>query len=71
MYFDRFDIVEAHYLYYSHYHEGQWSDKYKRLCRILTKLRFKPRPNLSYHTLSENGQAIYVNLGGKVDDYDD
>ncbi len=70
MYFDRFDIVEAHYLYYSLYHEGQWSDKYARLCKITSKLRFKPGANFSYWTMSENAQAIYLNLGGEIPDDD-
>lgn len=62
MYFDRFDIVEAHYLYACDYHEGQWSELYARIGRILTKLRFRPRPSLNYETLSENAQVIYDNL---------
>ena len=31
MYWDRFDIVEAYYLYFCHHHEGQGSLKYQRL----------------------------------------
>ncbi len=65
MYFDRFDIVEAHYLYCSEYHSGQWSDLYARLSKILTKLGFRPRPSLNYDTLSENAQTIYDNLVNK------
>ena len=60
MYFDRFDIVEAYYCFYSDYHEGQWSDKYRRMSRI--SAYFKPRPNLSYETLEENGKYIYDSL---------
>ena len=62
MYFDRLDIVEAHYLYCTHYHGGQWSDLYARLCRILTKLKFRPSPVFRYESLSENAQVIYDNL---------
>ena len=58
MYWDRFDIVEAHYLFLIHYHEGQWSEKYSRLSKITTY--FKPAP--SGVTLTENGQEIYNNL---------
>jgi hypothetical protein len=58
MNWDRFDIVEAHYLFLTHYHEGQCSDSYRRLCKILTY--FKPAP--SGVTLTENGQEIYNNL---------
>ena len=57
MEFNRFDIVEAYYLFFSHYHEGQWSEKYERLSKITTY--FKPAPCL---TLTENGQEIYNNL---------
>jgi len=34
MYYDRFDIVEAHYWFAVHHHDGQWSELYKRQCRI-------------------------------------
>lgn len=60
MWFDRFDIVSAHFLFLSDYHEGQWSDKYLRLCRLAHY--FSPGHGLDYSTLSENGQAIYDNL---------
>ncbi len=60
MYFDRFDIVEAHYLYCADYHSGQGSALYAKLCRI--GRYFSPRPNLSYETLSENAREIYDNL---------
>lgn len=56
-YFDRFDIVEAHYCFCADYHGGQASTLYARLCHILTYLR--PRPNLSVDTLTENGREIY------------
>lgn len=64
MHFDRFDIVEAYYLFFSHYHEGQFSKKYMRLSKIVNY--FKPRFNLSYETLTENGKAIYSTLEKKV-----
>lgn len=66
MYFDRFDIVEAHYLYCMDYHMGQFSDLYQRLCRIVTKLGYRPRPTLKYETLGKNAQMIYDRLAGKV-----
>jgi hypothetical protein len=34
MCFDRFAIVEAHYWFAAHYHDGQFSDLYARLSRI-------------------------------------
>ena len=65
MYFDRFDIVEAHYLFYSQYHEGQFSDGYRKLSRIQQVYR----PGLygweDYNDLSENGKVIYKNLVAK------
>jgi len=61
MYFDRFDIVEAYYAFFCDYHEGQYSDKYRRLCRILRY--FKPSPLFQgYESLSENARCIYDDL---------
>ena len=60
MYFDRFDIAEAYYLFFAHYHEGQWSEKYKRLSYMLSY--FKPSPLLTLDTLSDNAREIYDNL---------
>jgi hypothetical protein len=57
MYFDRFDICEAYYLYFSDYHTGQWSREYERLSKM--SRYFKPSPNLSLETLSENAREIY------------
>jgi hypothetical protein len=62
MYFDRFDICEAWYLWLSHNHGGQWSEEYERLCR-LTEF-FSPSPLLNLDRLSENGRAIYDAIGG-------
>jgi hypothetical protein len=60
MYFDRFDVVEAWYVWLSHNHDGMFSDRYKRLSKISTY--FDPRPDLEYETLTENGKVIYNNL---------
>lgn len=57
--FNRIDIVEAHYLFLTHFHEGGGSKKYQRLSTIPTRFGFKPAPNLSYDTLTENGRDIY------------
>ena len=62
-YFDRFDIAEAYYLFFSHFHEGGGSKKYQRLSKM--SRYFKPRPNLSYETLEENGKLIYDALEEK------
>lgn len=64
MYWDRFDIVEAYYLFFSNYHWGQDSDMYQRMSRMLDY--FKPSPILRYEYLSDNAQVIYDNL---VDSY--
>jgi hypothetical protein len=64
MYFDRFDIVEAYYLFFSHYHRGQSSLEYSRLSKIVGY--FKPRFNLSFETLSDNAKEIYSNLEKEV-----
>ncbi len=60
MFFDRFDICEAYYLFFSHYHEGQGSKKYHRLSKM--SRYFKPSPLLSVETLTENGREIYEAL---------
>ena len=65
MYFDRFDVCEAYYLFLSHYHDGQWGKMYRRLCHLLTY--FKPSPMLSVDSLSENGAEIYRMLAEKAE----
>ena len=60
MYWDRFDIVEAHYLFCRDWHSGQWSDLYARMCRI--QKYFTPGTFLEYESLTENGKAIYDKL---------
>ncbi len=60
MYYDRFDIIEAHYLFFAEYHEGQFSVKYRRLCKLLTY--FNPSPIFSYESMSDNAQNIYLTL---------
>jgi len=61
MYWDRFDIVEAYFIYLMEYHEGQWSNKYARLSKMYSY--FKPSPMLNdRESLSENSRAIYDNL---------
>ena len=66
MHFDRFDICEAHYLFLLLWHEGQWSAKYQRLCRL--GRCFRPRPSLRLSTLTPNGRAIYAALVRKERD---
>ena len=70
MYFDRFDICEAWYLYAVDYHNGQWSKEYKIFGR-LNKMQFRPAPGLTIDKLTENGRAIYdrlVNGDSRIND---
>lgn len=61
MYFDRYDIVSAHYAFCADYHGGQGSELYSRLSRIGDY--FTPGMAWSgYDSLTENGQIIYQNL---------
>jgi len=57
MHFNRFDICEAYYLALTHCHGGQWSEEYRRLCKMQTY--FKPSPTLCVDTLTDNAQEIY------------
>jgi hypothetical protein len=59
MYFDRYDIIEAHYWFCANYHGGQWSELYARLSR-LSRI-FTPSP-LSRGPESENARDIYIKL---------
>lgn len=60
MYFDRFDIVEAYYVFFVNYHEGQWSRKYRRQCKIQTY--FTPSLSVQNGKLEGNSLEIYENL---------
>jgi hypothetical protein len=60
-YFDRFDVCEAHYLFATSWHRGQWSPEYQVFGR-LHAMRFKPSPLLSAASLSENGRDILASL---------
>lgn len=61
MFYDRFDIVSAHYAFYCDFHEGQFSTFYARQCRI--SRYFTPSPMWrGFESLTENGQEIYVAL---------
>ncbi len=65
MYFDRFDIVEAYHLWFSHYYNGMFHPNYIRRGRIEENLRFKPSAFHSYESLTDNGQYIYDQLKQK------
>lgn len=59
MYFDRYDIVEAHYYWNAEHHSGQWSKEYERMCKI--SQYFKPGRSVNGPS-SENSVEIYQNL---------
>ncbi|KKL06646.1 hypothetical protein LCGC14_2593940 [marine sediment metagenome] len=64
-YFDRFDIVEAYYLFARHYHSG--GDTSDGIFKRIHRLRFKPGLSLCQHddpskALTENGAEIYAQL---------
>jgi hypothetical protein len=70
--FNRFDIVEAWYLWLCSHHCGivhdpprshrDWWCSYNRLSFLESKLHFKPAPNLSLETLTDNAREIYDDL---------
>ena len=65
MFWDRFDIVSAHYAFACDYHGGQWTGLYARLCRI--SKYFNPGPMFrGFESLSENAQEIYNNLASRT-----
>lgn len=65
MYFDRFDVIEAYYVFS---HQGLncpwWLER--KIDSTLAKLRFRPCLRLRSEAypkhLSENGKLIYMNL---------
>jgi len=76
--FSRFDVVEAWYVWLCTHHCGtvasskgrgdrdpeitDWWCSYNRLSWLEMRLKFKPRPNLDYDTLEENGKLIHDDL---------
>jgi len=65
-YFDRFDICEAYAVLEWDWNMGGWLQERPTNRRRmeatsvqLARLGFKPRPYLSFETLTENGQEIY------------
>ena len=61
MYFDRFDILEAYYLFGSLYHGGQFTKEYAYMGRALN-CGFKPSPLLCAKSLTDNGRDIFCKL---------
>jgi len=62
MYFDRFDICEAHYLFAMLWHDGQSGQIYRKFAQ-LERIEFRPSPCLSDPKhLTENGREIFRQL---------
>ena len=62
MYFDRFDICEAHYVLAMLWHGGMGSSLYAKFSQ-LERIKFRPSPMLSGpEDLTENGREIYQQL---------
>ena len=65
MYYDRYDIVEAHYWWNADHHGGQASPEYERLCSIGDYFTLSP---LASGPSTGNAKEIYDALctrGGK------
>ncbi len=60
--YNKFDIADAHYWWNTDHHDGQWSDSYRRLCRISEY--FEPL-TLAHGPGTENAQEIYDALCAK------
>ena len=65
--FDRFDIASAHAVLEWDYNRGGWlperpsnSRRREATSVQLHRMGFKPQPNLSFETLSDNAKDIYL-----------
>lgn len=65
MYFDRFDIAAAWYLFLMEYHGGQGSKSYSRLSKLSRS--FRPGPLFNADSLTENAWDIYQSLCDKAE----
>ena len=65
MYFDRYDILSAYYLFGSLYHSGQDSKEYAYMGRA-ERCGFRPGPMFDYKSLTDNGWEIYDSLVEKA-----
>ena len=62
MYWDRFDICAAHYMFAMLWHEGMGSATYAKFSQ-LERLRFRPSPSMSQPSdLEPNAREIYRQL---------
>jgi len=66
VWFDRFDIVHAHYLFYIWNHNGQGCEMYSRLSgQIIHRLRYRPAPSIETKLENENQLLIFDSLAEK------
>ena len=56
---DRFDYIQAAYLFWSENHCGQFSEGYIRTCNYTEKYKFSPSLLFGYSCLSDDGRTIY------------
>ena len=62
MYFDRFDICAAHFMFAMLWHDGQWGEIYGKFGQ-LERIKFRPSPCLGEpKNLNENAREIYRQL---------
>jgi hypothetical protein len=62
MYWDRFDICHAYFMFAMLFHGGQWGDIYATFGK-LDRIKFHPSPLLSHPSqLNGNAKEIYMNL---------
>ena len=62
MYFDRFDICSAHYLFACLWHSGQGSEIYAKFAQ-LERIGFRPSPSLATPAdLDSNAKEIFRQL---------
>jgi hypothetical protein len=62
MYFDKFDICEAHYIFAMLYHGGQCCPIYAKFAQ-LDRIGFRASPMLTHpNDLNENARSIYDDL---------
>lgn len=55
--FNRFDILEAYYVYLSQMNPDPWTLEYLKFDTVQRYLT--PSPSLSYNSLTPNGRLIY------------
>jgi hypothetical protein len=72
MYFNRFDICEAYWMYAANYNRSGLTERCyfnKGIFDQLTRLRFRPSVLLTEETMSDNAREIYDNLVSKWESY--